>query len=387
MAGTAGMEWYDRMELNVPFMISVIEKHPEVWDRASEAYKGTYNKRDAWPAIVTEIYPQWPDLPRAGKKQIMDDVKNRWRSITDRLVKSMKTPSGSSPPRKKVPFADLLQFVLTSRNLRRTDGNISPGTSMDTEQNSPEQGLAEEVQDMSSSPGPPNDRPSSAISSTASEPSGCDSCLDTSVSSVVEEASGSTVNATASAASSTPGGGVSRRTWIRAGSGRPVSSTRAGQKKGTTTETSASAIQQLTSRILSLIDNVRYQDELDTFGVNIASRLRSMTRDRQNLIMSAVHVLIMSVDTASIPPPSNDIITGIMNLCNPRSVPPPPPAADASQRFGPAPSFRPEHPDSLVYGRPNPSQTVGQHGNSPMSQVLSQNLYPSYSYDPDYQQF
>ncbi|XP_073446731.1 uncharacterized protein [Dendrobates tinctorius] len=212
-----------------------IEKHPEVWDRASAAYKGSYNKRDAWPAIVTEIYPRWPDLPRAGQKQIMDDVKNRWRSITDRLVKSMKTPSGSSPPRKKVPYADQLQFILTSRNVRRMDGNISSGPSTAPGQKSPETGLAEEVQDfdMSSSPAPQDDRPSSVISSMAAEAAGCDSLLDTSVSSDGTLASAAPAPVTTSSSA----GGVSRRTWMRAGSGHSVASTRAATKKGTTTET------------------------------------------------------------------------------------------------------------------------------------------------------
>ncbi|XP_073422368.1 uncharacterized protein [Dendrobates tinctorius] len=212
-----------------------IEKHPEVWDRASAAYKGSYNKRDAWPAIVTEIYPRWPDLPRAGQKQIMDDVKNRWRSITDRLVKSMKTPSGSSPPRKKVPYADQLQFILTSRNVQRMDGNISSGPSTAPGQKSPETGLAEEVQDfdMSSSPAPQDDRPSSVISSMAAEAAGCDSLLDTSVSSDGTLASAAPAPVTTSSSA----GGVSRRTWMWAGSGRSVASTRAATKKGTTTET------------------------------------------------------------------------------------------------------------------------------------------------------
>ncbi|CAJ0942708.1 unnamed protein product [Ranitomeya imitator] len=197
-----------------------IEKHPEVWDRASEEYKASASKRDAWPAIVTEIYPQWPQLPKAGQKIILEDVKKRWRSVTDRLMKAQKAESGSSPSKKRVPFADQLQFILTSRNLRRTEGNVRAKTPPVHEDNSPEHGDGEEVEDypMCSSPNPPLPRQSSSMHAAVMPLS----CTVASSSSAVDAALVSSTVVAASAAASSSFVGGSRPTGLGAGSALPV---------------------------------------------------------------------------------------------------------------------------------------------------------------------
>ncbi|CAJ0930933.1 unnamed protein product [Ranitomeya imitator] len=123
-----------------------IEQHPEVWDRSSEKYKGA--KRDAWPKIVTALFPEWPNLPTQQQTQILGDVKTRWRSVTDRYLKSFKSPSGSSPPRKRVPYGDQLQFILGSRSLRRTESNVCAQTPPDlNDGDTTVDSIGEEVQD------------------------------------------------------------------------------------------------------------------------------------------------------------------------------------------------------------------------------------------------
>ncbi|CAJ0939980.1 unnamed protein product [Ranitomeya imitator] len=135
-SGTAGSEVHG----------GVIEKHPEFWDRSSEKYKGA--KRDAWPQIVTALFPEWPNLPKQGQAMIMGDVKKRWRSVTDIFMKSLKSPSGSSPPMKRVPYADQLQFILGSRSLRRTESNVCAQTPPDlNEGDTTVDNIGEEVQD------------------------------------------------------------------------------------------------------------------------------------------------------------------------------------------------------------------------------------------------
>ncbi|XP_073537043.1 uncharacterized protein [Phyllobates terribilis] len=122
----ANVGWYKLMNLNVGFMISVIEKYPEIWDRASDCYKDKQRKKDAWTSVLREIYPQWINEDRDAQEEIMCDVKSRWRSVTDRLVKyHQSVKSGASPRKRKLPYADELAFMLSSRSLRRTEGNIS----------------------------------------------------------------------------------------------------------------------------------------------------------------------------------------------------------------------------------------------------------------------
>ncbi|XP_073415627.1 uncharacterized protein [Dendrobates tinctorius] len=373
------MEWYDRMELDVPFMISVIEKHPEVWDRASELYKASHKKRDAWPAIVTEIYPQWPHLPKVGQHIIMDDVKKRWRSVTDRLVKSLRTQSGTSPPKRKVPYANQLQFILSSRNLRSTEGNIRAQTPTSHDGNSTEHKVGEESDDFffCSSPVPLESGPSSFSAAGLAL-----SCAEVGSSSAVEVALGSSDAAPASGAASNSAGGVSRPTGMGADTTCPVALTRAALKKGKK-KASTSVIERLTSRTLILIDNSSQQDELDKFGSWLASHLRSIPRDRQNIFMAAASVMLMAVDVPSPIPPSPAIMMGIINLFNKPSVPPPPPAATL-QHFGQAAAYRPDSADAYISGCPPAPPTTAHHTLSPTS-LSSQDMFPGYGYEPEYQ--
>ncbi|XP_073501375.1 uncharacterized protein [Phyllobates terribilis] len=110
-----------------------IEKYPEIWNRASDCYKDKQKKKDAWASVLREIYPQWVNADHDAQEEIMCDVKSRWRSVTDRLVKyHQSVKSGASPRKRKVPYADELAFMLTSRSLRRTEGKISaPSTETD----------------------------------------------------------------------------------------------------------------------------------------------------------------------------------------------------------------------------------------------------------------
>ncbi|CAJ0922709.1 unnamed protein product [Ranitomeya imitator] len=194
----------------------------------------------------------------------VDDVKKRWRSVTDRLVKAQRTESGSSPSKKRVPFAEQLQFILTSRNLRRTEGNVRAQTPPVHEGNSPDHGVGEEVEDfpMCSSRNPPLPRPSSSMYAAVMAPS----CTVASSSSAVDAALVSSAVAPASGAASSFAVGGSRPTGMGAGSARPVPLVRAAPKKGKKKETSTSVIEAIPSRTLNIINNSSTQDEMDKYG-------------------------------------------------------------------------------------------------------------------------
>ncbi|CAJ0930534.1 unnamed protein product [Ranitomeya imitator] len=203
------MEGYDRMRLDVVQVISVIEQHPE--------YKGA--KRDAWPKIVTALFPEWPNLPTQQQTQILGDVKTRWRSVTDRYLKSLKTPSGSSPPRKRVPYGDQLKFILGSRSLRRTESNISAQTPPDlTDGDTTVDSIGEEVEDsiMNSQESPGN----MSLSGRSHEIS--DSLGE-------HDVAANTTTSTSSDAGANSGGGVSRGTW---GGGGCFCPSRGSEKTG-----------------------------------------------------------------------------------------------------------------------------------------------------------
>ncbi|CAJ0934893.1 unnamed protein product [Ranitomeya imitator] len=217
-----------------------IEKHPEVWDRS------------------------------------MGDVKKRWRSVTDRFMKSLKSPSGSSPPRKRVPYADQLQFILGSRSLRRTESNVYAQTPPDlNEGDTTEDNIGEEVQDcrMGSQDSTGN------MSLSGRSPEITDTFGERDIAANTGEFLDSNTTSTSSDAAANSGGGVSRHMGMGAASARPVTLRRAVPKK----TKQAQIIENLTSRTLNLLDNSAKQDEQDKFGSLLADCLRPLPRDKQQM--------------------------------------------------------------------------------------------------------
>ncbi|CAJ0945992.1 unnamed protein product [Ranitomeya imitator] len=316
-----------------------------------------------------------------GGNSFVEDVKKRWRSVTDRLMKAQKAESGSSPSKKRVPFADQLQFILTSRNLRRTEGNVRAETPPVQEDNSLEHGDGEEVEDypMCSSPNPPLPRQSSSMHAAVMPPT----CTVASSSSAVDAAVLSSAVVAASSAASSSFVGGSRPTGLGSGSARPVPMVRAATKKGKKKEGSTSAIEALTSRTLNIIDHSSPQDEMDKYGSVIASRLRSMTWDRQSLCMTAVNAVLMCAAVPSPIPPPQDIVVAIMKAFTIPSGPPPPPPA--SQRFFHA-AHRPDAAEAYNSSHCTTRQSSG-HNVSQNTSISSQDMFPGYGYEPEYQQF
>ncbi|XP_077127833.1 uncharacterized protein LOC143783313 [Ranitomeya variabilis] len=293
----AGMECYDRMSLDVVQMISVIEKHPEVWDRSHENYKGS--KRDAWPKIVTTLFPEWPNLSKQWQTTILGDVRKRWRSVTDRFMKSLKTPSGSSPPRKRVPYADQLQFILGSRSLRRTESNVCAQTPPDLG-DSTEDNIGEEVEECRmGSQASPGDMSLSGRSQEVTDTFG-----ERDIAPRAGEVLDCNTAPTSSDAAANSGGGVSRYMGMGAASARPVALRRAAPKKSK----QAQVIENLTSRTLNLLDNSAKQDEQEKFGSLLADRLRTLPWDKQQMYMTAANCLLTAIDGTSTLPPAQQIM-------------------------------------------------------------------------------
>ncbi|XP_077125293.1 uncharacterized protein LOC143782070 [Ranitomeya variabilis] len=371
------MECYDRMSLDVVQMISVIEKHPEVWDRSHENYKGS--KRDAWPKIVTTLFPEWPNLPKQWQTTILGDVRKRWRSVTDRFMKSLKTPSGSSPPRKRVPYADQLQFILGSRSLRRTESNVCAQTPQDLG-DSAEDNIGEEVEECRmGSQASPGDMSLSGRSQEVTDTFG-----ERDIAPRAGEVLDSNTVSTSSDAAANSGGGVSRHMGMGAASARPVALRRAAPKKSK----QAQVIENLTSRMLNLLDNSAKQDEQDKFGSLLADRLRTLPRDKQQMYMTAANCLLTAIDGTSTLPPAQQIMMGIFNIFNNPIVPPPPPPAAAPQRYGQAAKYRANHVEAYSYGHtPGPTAT-GHCTSTPNSSLSSQHdSFTGYGYHPEYHNF
>ncbi|CAJ0963759.1 unnamed protein product [Ranitomeya imitator] len=183
-----------------------------------------------------------------------------------------------------------------------------------------------------------------------------------------------------SGAASSSGGGVLRHMGM--GAAHPVALRRVAPKKAKNTQ----IIENLTSRMLNLLDNSGKQDEQDKFGSLLADRLRTLPRNNQQIYMTAANCLLTAIYGTSTLPPAQYIMMGIFNIFNNPIVPPPP--ADASQHFGQAAPYRPDTADAYSYGHPPVHTTTGHRTSTPNSSVSSQqDLFPGSGYDPDYHQF
>ncbi|XP_066461895.1 uncharacterized protein [Eleutherodactylus coqui] len=129
------MAWYQRMGINVSRMIMLVESKPQIWDTADEGYSDRDVKADAWLSVCSGMYPDWDTATAARQNEILKDVKNRWRSVRDRYKKHEKEceKSGSSPSKKKCPYAEELAFIRSGRQLRPTSGNVQPSQSASQE--------------------------------------------------------------------------------------------------------------------------------------------------------------------------------------------------------------------------------------------------------------
>ncbi|XP_073538355.1 uncharacterized protein [Phyllobates terribilis] len=311
----------------------------------------------------------WEDADQVVQKKIVEDLQKRWRSVTDRFMKAEAGRSGSSPLRRRVPYADQLAFILTSRNLRRSEGNVpTPTVHHET---STEQGGEEDSEDfLLCSPDPHGAGPSCSPASASSFAAGV--------------APGSGADA-APASEGSSAVGASRPTGMGAGSARPVALRKAGTKKPKIQEVASSALEALTTRTLSLMDRVQNEDHLHHFCLSLAGHLRSMPRDRQNVFMAAVNTLAMAIDVPSPIPLAPAIINDILNIFNPSG--PPPPTAAATHRYGQVAAYRHEASGAHgTYGCP-PAPGAAYHRPGPsQNSSFSQDMFQGYGYDPEFQQ-
>ncbi|XP_077126978.1 uncharacterized protein LOC143782897 [Ranitomeya variabilis] len=99
---------------------------PAIWDPADEAYKDKYARDNCWTRVFRDLYPDYDGYNCALQLKINKDVKQRWRSVRDRFQKMQSNllKSGSSPTKGNFSLYEDRTFLLTSRTLRSTEGNI-----------------------------------------------------------------------------------------------------------------------------------------------------------------------------------------------------------------------------------------------------------------------
>ncbi|XP_069592038.1 son of sevenless homolog 1-like [Ranitomeya imitator] len=263
---------------------------PAIWDPADEAYKDKYARDNCWMRIVRDLYPHYDGYNSTLQQQISKEVKQRWRSVRDRFQKilSSQSKSGSSPVKGNLSLYEELSFLITSRTLRSTEGNIqAPDPVEDSTQDT-----SESADDTS------------VLGSTDSIP-------------VVAGTSGICSSSASSAdQSDVP---ITQGTSVV-----PVPITVPPPKKKLNKKKEDKTTKRVNETI-DLLNKSAKEDYLDLFGSTIANKARLLAPERLSKFMSSVHALLDAFEEPAPIAPLADIVTGITRSVRPPPPPPPPP--------------------------------------------------------------
>ncbi|XP_069604996.1 uncharacterized protein [Ranitomeya imitator] len=243
------------------------------------------------------MFPDWDRYPGATQQKIDKDVRQRWRSIRDRFTQFLNdcSKSGSSPSKTKFPFSEELQFIVTSRTLRKTEGNMSAA---DLEDSDTEDGAGS----------------SSGVGGTISPSIPTASAESASTSAAAASTSAS---AAAEASDSVEAVRVEKRAVY------PVA---AEKKKTKTKKNQEDQTVQIACDTLDLLKKSTTDDHCDSFAITVARKTRSLPPDRQSLFMSMVQMSLTALEDPAPISPYNEVLMGVLGLFRPRHRTPETPA-------------------------------------------------------------
>ncbi|XP_073435219.1 uncharacterized protein [Dendrobates tinctorius] len=250
-----------------------------IWDPSDEAYKDRYYRDHCWTKVLRRLYPDWDSCNNATQLQIEKDVKQRWRSVKDRFHKYVAScnKSGSSPTRHSFPFYEELQFLLTGRTLRSTQGNIDPPAEEDSEE--------------------------------ASGPSNVAAVTGSSAGEHVAGAAPLSSDAVASASTIAENGLVAETVRGRAGG---TVSEQPNQKK--TKKKNEDKTIKAANETQAMIKRSSTEDEFDFFALQIANKARSLPPDRQNIFTSLVQMSLTALHDPAPILPYDEILMSVLGL-------------------------------------------------------------------------
>ncbi|XP_073401193.1 uncharacterized protein [Dendrobates tinctorius] len=319
------MEGYRRMGIDVGRLIDLVRDFSPIWDPSDEAYKDCYYRDHCWTKVLRQLYPDWDSCNNTTQLQIEKDVKQRWRSVKDRFHKYVAScnKSGSSPTRHSFPFYEELQFLVTGRILRSTQGNIVPPAEEDSEE---------------------------ASGRSTGAPATCSSAGE-------DGFGGGPLSADAGASSSTAAENcVVVETVGRGTAGGPVS----GEPKQTKKKEDKTI--KAANETLALIKKKSTtEDKFYFFALQITSKARSLPPDRQNIFTSMVQMSLTALHDPTPILPYDDILMSVFGLFRKKTQ---------------------GQPQNQQYqaSRPYTSELLGP----PNNQTYNQDAATNYGYYPQY---
>ncbi|XP_044141573.1 leucine-rich repeat extensin-like protein 5 [Bufo gargarizans] len=331
--------------MDVGRLIVLVQDRPCIWDTRSDDYHDRYKKDQAWVEISKELFESiWEKTHGKSRQNLVDDVKNRWRSCRDQFRKEMllhaRSGSGASKKRPYM-FKNQLMFLREVMELRPTEDNL------------PEE-EAESAPQMSSA----------CEEETPSGPSQVDTAPG--------QSTAPSRPPPVSGADSPP---------------MPLSLPSRPRRRATTP-----ADTNVNLQVLDYLSRARHEDEFDHYVRSMGSYLRRLPPERVLRTKAALNIVL---DAATPPNDPHIVFEGLENwrlhgnLYGPQpmpvsqhsqpSLPAPPPMQPPRGHYGPPPRpYGPHYQVDSAYGQSAP--ITSQPGSSQYSGPPSQPPYPMPQY-------
>ncbi|KAM4031455.1 uncharacterized protein ACNLHF_018910 [Anomaloglossus baeobatrachus] len=258
-----------------------------------------------WTQICRDLFPLWDEVDTTLQVQIDKDVRNRWRSVKDRFTKDLTkvSKSGSAGQKGKILYEDELQFLLTGRSLRQTEGNLLPVEHDDSTSEMPEGST--EVEETAFS-----EDADTSSASAAKRP-----CIPNSAAGTGTDPGVFTFTSTASAADPP-------QSSSSAASARNLTLRRKKAKGVPLSKNVAEQCDELTCEALSLLKNSasKPNSKCDLFAASLGSRLSDMSKETQSACMMACCALFDGFEKPPPHPRVGDLLNLILDAFSPTQI-------------------------------------------------------------------
>ncbi|XP_044135509.1 uncharacterized protein LOC122927593 [Bufo gargarizans] len=165
--------------MDVEKLIVLVQDRPCLWDLRCSEYQDRYKKDAAWEEVTQDLFAAiWQTTKGQSRRNLIEEVKNRWRSCRDQFRKEMRKQgrSGAGLPKKRpYLFREQLMFLRAVMDLRPTEDNLEE----DEEESAPQLSSACDEEptagQQESLPGPtpgPSEPPAASGADSPPPPSG-----------------------------------------------------------------------------------------------------------------------------------------------------------------------------------------------------------------------
>ncbi|XP_044147103.1 bromodomain-containing protein 4-like [Bufo gargarizans] len=114
--------------MDVEKLIVLVQDRPCLWDLRCSEYQDRYKKDAAWEEVTQDLFAAiWQTTKGQSRRNLIEEVKNRWRSCRDQFRKEMRKQgrSGAGLPKKRpYLFREQLMFLRAVMDLRPTEDNL-----------------------------------------------------------------------------------------------------------------------------------------------------------------------------------------------------------------------------------------------------------------------